>query len=121
MLTNAEVANLASNNVFLTHAQVASVIKANEIVSIALDGSVRARKRNSLAQTIIENARIKAESFAWALALNSAIQAELTFDGNNPVISDATLLVATGEVWDNIASVITGDEVIPEPFVPPTA
>ena len=120
MLISTQVANLASNNVFLTQAQVASVIKANEVISVALDGSPRARKRNTLAQTVIANAREKFEAFAWALALNATVQAEITFDAdNNPIISDATILTATGEVWDNIAGVVTGDEIVPEPFVPP--
>ena len=122
MLTNAQVAALAGNGSFQTSAQVASVIKANEVVSVALDGSPKARKRNALAQTVIANAREKVESFAWSLALNATVQAEVTFDADgNPTVSDATLLTAAGEVWDNIAGVVTGDEIVPEPFVPPTA
>lgn len=122
MLNNKQVAALAGNGTFQTAAQVASVIKANEVISDALDGSPKARKRNTLAQTIIDNARTKVESFAWALALNAAVQSEIIFDENDePVISDATLLTATGEVWNNIAGVVTGDEIVPEPFVPPTA
>ena len=121
MLTNTQVAAVAGNGGFQTSAQVASVIQANSIISDALDGSPRLRKRNALAQQVIGDARSKVESFSWALALNSTIQAEITFDEDgNPVISDATMLTAAGEVWDNIAGVVTGDDVIPTPFVPPT-
>ena len=121
MLSNIEIGNLAGNGVFQGSVQVSSVIQANTIISETLDGSSRARKRNQLAQQIIDDARSKFESFAWALALNPTVQAELTFDSNGiPVVSDATLLTATAEVWDNIAGVITGDEVIPAPFTPPT-
>ena len=121
MLTNTQVAAVAGNGSFQTSAQVASVIQANNIISDALDGSPRLRKRNALAQQVIGDARSKVESFSWALALNSTIQAEITFDADgNPVISDATMLTAAGEVWDNIAGVVTGDDVIPTPFVPPT-
>jgi hypothetical protein len=74
-----------------------------------------------LAQQVIGDARSKVEAISWALALNSTVQAEITFDADgNPVISDATMLTAAGEVWDNIAGVVTGDDVIPTPFVPPT-
>ena len=121
MLTNTQVAAVAGSGGFQTSAQVASVIQANSIISDALDGSPRLRKRNSLAQQVIGDARSKVESFSWALALNSTIQAEITFDEDgNPVISDATMLTAAGEVWDNIAGVVTGDDVFPTPFVPPT-
>lgn len=121
MLTNTQVAAVAGSGGFQTSAQVASVIQANSIISDALDGSPRLRKRNALAQQVIGDARSKVESFSWALALNSTIQAEITFDEDgNPVISDATMLTAAGEVWDNIAGVVTGDDVIPTPFVPPT-
>lgn len=121
MLTNTQVAAVAGNGGFQTSAQVAGVIQANSIVSDALDGSPRLRKRNALAQQVIGDARSKVEAFSWALALNSTVQAEITFDvDGNPVISDATMLTAAGEVWDNIAGVVTGDDVIPTPFVPPT-
>ena len=114
MLTSAQVAALAGDYTFRTAAQVASVIKANTIISDVLDGSLRSRKRNSLAQQIINDTKVKVDSFSWALALNPTVQAELTFDENgSPIISDATLLTAAGEVWDNIAGVSTGDEVVP--------
>jgi len=121
MLTNTQIAIITGNGGFQTSAQVASVIQANSIISDALDGSPRLRKRNALAQQVIGDARSKVESFSWALALNSTIQSEITFDTDgNPVISDATMLAAAGEVWDNIAGVVTGDDIIPTPFVPPT-
>jgi len=121
MLTSTQVAALAGDYTFRTAAQVASVIKANTIISDVLDGSLRSRKRNSLAQQIINDTKVKVDSFSWALALNPTVQAELTFDENgSPIISDATLLTAAGEVWDNIAGVVTGDEIVPESFVPPT-
>ena len=121
MLNNIQIAELAGSERFLAAAQVASVIQANIIISEPLDGSARLYKRNSLAQEIINNARLKMESFAWSLSLNAEIQSEVTFDSNqNPIISDSTILAATAEVWDNIAGVVTGDDVIPAPFVPPT-
>ena len=121
MLTNSQVSSVAGNGGFQTAAQVASIIQANIIISDALDGSPRLRKRNALAQQIINDIRSKVEAFSWAIALNSTVKAEATFDADgNPVISDATIFTAAGEVWDNIAGVVTGDEVIPTPFVPPT-
>ena len=121
MLTNTQIAIITGNGGFQTSAQVASVIQANSIISDALDGSPRLRKRNALAQQVIGDARSKVESFSWALALNPTVQAEITFDADgSPVVSDATMLTATAEVWDNIAGVVTGDDIIPTPFVPPT-
>jgi len=114
MLTSAEIASLAGNGYFQTAAQVASVIKANEVVAEALDGSAKARKRNQLAQDIINNARVRVEAFAWACAVDANVQNGLSFDADGvPVVADAVLLTAAGDAWDKISGVVSGDEVVP--------
>lgn len=122
MYSNAEIADLAGNAAFQTATQIASIIVANQVRDEATDGSPRARKRNALAQGIITDTRSQVNTFAWALALDSDVQNATTRDSDNvPSTPDAVLLVAALGAWDKIAGVVAGDEVIPEPFTPPTA
>lgn len=116
MPTNAQIAAIAGNGFFQTDVQIASIVHAGVVLSEPIDGSVRSKKRNSLAQQIINDTRAKVEAFSWAVALNSAIQQQITFDSDgSPIISipDSVVSTAVSEAWDNIAGVTSGDEIVP--------